>query len=115
MSSADGRARLEAEQADLVRALTGQGKPPPGFAVERVQAAAASLLRKRQRAAALAWPRLAAALGERFAEQFLAFAQKTQLPSCGGALADGRAFARELMKTDSLSEEGKLEVLAIDL
>lgn len=115
MSSADARAALEAQQAALVRALTGQGAPPPGFDPDRVGAAAASLLRKRLRAVADAWPGLAAALGDDFAGRFLAYARRMPLPARGGALTDGRAFARELARAGALPDAGRLEALAVDV
>jgi hypothetical protein len=115
VSSPDARTRLEAQQAELVRALTGQGPAPARFDRQRVEAAALSLLRKRLRGVAEVWPGLSAALGERFAEHFLAYARSTPLPRSGSALADGRAFARHLEKSGELPEEGREEAFAVDL
>ena len=72
-------------------------------------------MRKRARAAARMWPRLARAAGARFGDLYAAYAQSTPLPGEGGALADGRAFARWLHERGELPEAGRLEALAVDL
>lgn len=113
--SAEARADLAARQAELVAALTGHGDVPTGFDRVRVEAAAASLARKRRRSVARAWPGMAEALGERFAELFDAYAAQSPLPLQGGPLADGRAFAHWLTAAGQLPEAGKLEALAVDL
>jgi hypothetical protein len=110
----EARARLAARQAELVRALTGQGATPQGFAPERLQAAAVSLEKKRLREVALAWPALVQALGEDFGPRFRAFAARTPLPPAGGPLADGRAFARTLAPQE-WTDDLRLAVLAADL
>jgi hypothetical protein len=115
MSFAESQARQAAQQAALVRALTGQGNSPPGFATSRIETAAAALLRKRIRSVARAWPGLAAALGERFAERFAAFARETPLPRLGGPLADGRAFAQVLASAGDLPDAGRLEAFVVNL
>jgi hypothetical protein len=115
MSLADAQARLAERQEELLRALTGQGPLPAGFDPARVEATSTSLVRKRLRAVAEVWPRLAAALGEHFADRFLDFARRTTLPCSGGALADGRAFARELAVRGQLPDDGRLEALGFDL
>jgi hypothetical protein len=111
----EGRRRLAAAQADLVRALTGAGPPPPGFAAERLRAAAAALHRKRLRSAARAWPQLARALGGDFKQRFLAFAARVPLPELGGPLADGYQFARELLARSELPAAALAEFVAADL
>jgi hypothetical protein len=110
----EARARLAARQAELVRALTGQGGAPPGFVGDRLRAAATSLERKRKREVALAWPALTAALGRDFGPRFRAFAACTPLPASGGPFADGRAFARTLA-ADEWTDDLRLAVLAFDL
>jgi hypothetical protein len=115
MPFAEAQDRLAAQQAALVRALTGQGEIPPGFDTGRIESAADALLRKRIRSVARAWPGLAAALGERFVERFAAYARRTHLPRLGGPLADGRAFARALESAGDLPDAGRLEALAVDL
>jgi hypothetical protein len=115
MDSADARAKLAAQQAELMRAFIGEGGPPDGFDPARVQATADSLVRKRMQSAARAWPALAGSIGERFAERFAAFAATAPLPRHGGPLADGRAFARFLAHTGDLPDAGRLEALAVDL
>ena len=109
------RTRLAEQQAELLRALTGQGTPPPGFAEGRLGAAAEALVRKRCRAVARAWPGLARALGSKFADRIAGHVARTPLPEHGGPLADGRAFALELSASGELPDEGRLELLAVDL
>jgi hypothetical protein len=115
MSLAETRRGLAAEQARLLQALTGQAPPPEDFDAERVRVCAAALLWKRARAVARVWPGLARALGDAFAPRFAAYAVQAPLPPCGGPLADGRAFAAELAARGELPDEGRLEVLAVDL
>ena len=113
--SADGRARLARMQAALVGALAGAAAPPEGFDASRLEAAARSLIGKRRRAAARAWPNLAAGLGDRFLERFGVFAAETGLPSWGGPLADGFAFAHWLKARRELPEAARLELLGVEL
>ena len=89
------RASLAASQASLVAALGGHADVPPGFDPVRVELAARTLLAKRRKGVAAAWPRLAESLGERFAERFSAFAAATT-PHPNGPAADGVAFAEWL-------------------
>jgi hypothetical protein len=102
-------------QAALVGALTGGAAPPEGFDTARLAAAARSLAGKRRRAAARAWPNLAASLGDRFRERFAAFAAETLLPRWGGPLADGFAFARWLKARGELPDAGRLELFGAEL
>jgi hypothetical protein len=115
MIAPEARARLAAQQAELMRALSGQAPAPEGADAERFQAAANALARKRLRSVARAWPALAGALGNGFSEHFAAFAAQTAMPSEGGPLADGRAFAYFLARTGHLPDAGRLEALAVDL
>jgi hypothetical protein len=115
MLTADLRRQLAEEQARLVEALTRSGALPEGFDGDRLRAAAESLLRKRTREAAHAWPALARALGESFDEKFRDFAGRVPLPHEGGPLADGRAFAADLAARGELPDEGRLEALTVDL
>lgn len=110
----EARARLAARQAELVRALAGRGDAPPGFAPERLRAAAVSLEKKRLREVALAWPALVQALGEDFTPRFRGFAARTPVPPAGGPLADGRAFVRTLAPQE-WTDDVRLAVLAADL
>ena len=111
----DTRARLAQEQAALVTALAGHAAAPPGFDLDRIHAAAASLANKRRRAVARAWPVLAESLGDRFAERFDGYAQSAPLPRLGGPLADGRAFLRWLEAMGEMPEACRLPALAVDL
>ena len=113
--SAEARRRLAALEAELAWALAGGGPAPEGFDAERMRLASGALVSKRARAAARAWPGLAAALGERFETEFSAFARATPLPGESGPLADGRAFVRMLRERGRLPEAGLLESLAVDL
>jgi hypothetical protein len=98
-----------------VSALVAQEELPAGFDAVRLRVAAASLARKRARAAARAWPGLARSLGRGFGELFAAYAEAVPLPRDGGPLADGRAFARWLAARGQLPEAGRLQALAVDL
>jgi hypothetical protein len=115
MSQRDPRMRLAAEQAELVRALTGHGPTPAGFYTIRILVAAAWLARKRLRAVTRAWPALADALGKSMASYFAAYAAAQSLPQHGGPLADGWAFARTLARQGQLPEAARLELLAVEL
>jgi hypothetical protein len=114
MSTSEARQRLAAVQETLVRALVGQGSPPEGFATARLELASRSLVNKRLRETARAWPALGRCLGEQYTERFRAFARSTPPPAEGGPLADGRAFVRTL-PAELLDDKARLEVLRIDL
>jgi len=108
------RERLGRAQAELARAL-GQGAPvPEGFDVERVRAAADSLLSKRRRWVQRAWPRLAEALGEDFRPRFDAWARENPLGAEGSALADGRRFAEALEASGAFPPQAREELRAFD-
>jgi hypothetical protein len=117
VSGKDPRTHLGELQAGLLRALTGSGDANlvSGLDLERLQAAASSLAAKRARGVATSWPGLAAALGNDFGPRFGEFAAATRLPSAGGPLADGRAFADWLSRQGRLPEAGRLEAFAVDL
>lgn len=105
---------LSAQQKALIASLTGHGPMPAAFEPSRLHAAAIALSNKRTRALARAWPRLAAALGADFNERFAAYAATAALPSRGGPLADGRAFAQTLDLAHA-PESVRVDILAIDL
>jgi hypothetical protein len=113
--SPEARAQLKLQQAALVTALMAQGEPPPEFDAVRLSAAAATLVRKRARAVARAWPGMARALGRRFGRLFGSYAEAAKLPRVGGPLADGRAFARWLAAQGELPEACRLQALTVDL
>jgi hypothetical protein len=114
MPSSESRSRLAAAQAALVRSLVGQAEPPPGFASERVRLASRSLVNKRVREVARAWPALVQALGDRFHERFHEFAQRTPPPAEGGPLADGRSFLGTLSAAEQ-TDELRTAALWVDL
>lgn len=111
----DARTRLAARQAELLAALCGAAAPPAGFDANRIRATVESLATKRCHAVARAWPDLSHALGPQFSEYFTQFAKTSPIPRAGGALADGRAFARWLAAHKLLPEAARLHVLAVDL
>jgi hypothetical protein len=96
-----------------VRALVGHSQAPAAFDPARVRVTAETLLRKRARGVAHAWPQLARALGPRFADCFMDYARRTPPPD-GGPLVDGRIFARVLEQTGELPDAARTERLAFD-
>src|SRR5262245_7539738 len=109
------REALATRQADLVSSLMRRASAPPGFDRERLHAAADLLARKRSRAVIRAWPHLARGLGDRFDPLFARFAAEVGMVKNGGALADGRAFARHMDALGELPPEGRLQARLIDL
>jgi hypothetical protein len=114
VSDESQRRQLAEAQSRLVRSLVGQAPPPDGFDPVRLRLAARSLVNKRLRESARAWPMLARCLGGRYAERFRAFAALTPPPGEGGPLADGRAFARAV-PLDELDGDARRELLLVDL
>jgi hypothetical protein len=114
MPSSESRSRLAEQQAQLVRTLVCQDKPPAGFDGERLRLAAGSLLNKRLREVERAWPALARCLGAHWSARFTAFARTTPPPAAGGPLADGLAFARTLPAGD-LDDEARTERFFVEL
>ena len=110
----DARTKLAAEQLELVRALVGRASAPAEFDSSRMQATAEALLLKRSNSVARAWPELARSLGDTFEDRFARYASSRPLPE-GGALADGRVFARTLGRPIRLADMAELEVLDFDL
>ena len=110
----DERERLAADQAKLVRALVAAGPVPPGFRSERVEATALSLARKRARLVQRARPLLAAARGDAWRDEFVAWALDHPLPPAGGVAADAQAFGRVLMRRRQLGAAAWLEQRRID-
>jgi hypothetical protein len=106
---------LAQRQADLVRALVAQGPIPAGFDEARVRAAARSLVNKRRRSLARAWPKLVEAVGDAYVERFTQYASETPLPGCACTQADGRAFLRWLAAHQPLSDAACLEALTFDV
>jgi hypothetical protein len=99
------RERLAGQQAELLRALLAGGETPPGFDGDRVRAEVIVLRNKRKRVTAQIRPDLRAALGDRFAELFDAYA--TEHPRAEGTRAreDADAFG------DWLVERGELKAV----
>ncbi len=114
MSTPEVRADLARQQALLVEALVSGGERPVGFDAARLELAARSLLNKRLRETARAWPALVRCLSDGYAERFRAYAGGTPPPTEGGPLADGRAFARTLPPA-LVDDEARAEVLLVDL
>lgn len=109
----DARQRLAEAQTKLVRALVGYADAPTEFDAARLRVTADTLLMKRARAVAHAWPRLARALGPMFDARFAAYARLSATPE-SGPLVDGRAFARMLERAGELTDEARCERLAFD-
>src|SRR5262249_43998696 len=105
---------LADQQAALLAALASAGPVPDGFDALRVRAAADALAFKRARAVASAWPSLRAMLGDDFRATFAAYGAAAALPAHGGAIADGRRFARFIAQQMRLSDDARLQALAID-
>jgi hypothetical protein len=116
MSLPEIREKLAGEQADLVRALAGQATAPDGFDAKLVNIAAASLMNKRLRTVARAWPRLHESLGEEpFRQAFLEFAVDRPLPKSASPYDDGLAFARWHSRDHRLTDAARLELLAAEM
>jgi hypothetical protein len=107
--------QLTAQQAALVRALTGQGPVPSGFDAGRVDVVARSLVLKRLRSVRRVWPGLARGLGTDFDRTFVAYATAKPSPRLGGVLADGDAFVGRLLATGQCPDEARRERLAVTL
>jgi hypothetical protein len=112
--SEDARQQLARMQSQLVGALVAGDAVPAEFDRERLAAAAEALSRKRERAVARAWPRLARALSDEFAAGFASYASAHPLPCDGSPLADGRAFIAWLERAGLAADEARLEALAFD-
>lgn len=106
---------LQQQQADLMAALAGNAAVPAGFDASRVQATRTALAAKRRQAVAHVWPALAQWLGPDYTAHFTRYASHVPLPAEGGPLADGRAFARWLAPTQTLSDAVAWQALGVDL
>src|SRR5262245_15127948 len=107
MSLSDARRRLARQQGELVRALVAGGAVPAGFDARRVTTAARSLVNKRLREVAQAWPALVDCLGERFVERFRSYAEAAP-PAERGPGSDGERFARTLPPAERSDELERL-------
>jgi hypothetical protein len=94
---------LAQRQADLVAALVAGAPVPPGFDAARFGVAQRALLRRRAGEVARVWPMLAAAAGDRWQQDFAAWATG-RAPR--GSLRDGWDLAR------AWSAEGRLTGMA---
>ena len=111
MTAPDPRARLEAREAELIRALR-RGQPPPGLDARMVAMASAGITRKRTRQLARTCPALIRDLGPTYEERFAAFAQLN--PPCdGGAIVDGLAFGSAIAAERALSKAATIELMLI--
>lgn len=108
------RALLAERQAKLVSALVAGGASPDGFDAARVALTARTLVNKRLREVARAWPELVAALGARFAARFTEFATSHPPPEVGGPLVDGHRFGRWLPSAER-SDEAEVRLLQVEL
>ena len=106
----DARDRLRARQGSLVRALVAAAPLPSGFHGAWAAATSGSLLRKRARGVARAWPKLARALGPGFPALFAAYAATSHPAREGYYAADGARFAEWLRASRKLPDEGRVEL-----
>lgn len=111
MTVPDPRARLEAREAELIRALRGQ-EPPPGLDPRMVAMAAAGITRKRTRQLARTCPALIRDLGPSYEKRFAAFAEHNP-PHDAGAIADALAFGRAVAAEQTLSKAATIELMLI--
>lgn len=95
MTAPADRERLQAQQAELLRALIRGEDFPQDFDPDDAAAAGRALRRKRARMVSAAWPAVAHELDD-FAARFDAFARTTPPPPAGFGYTDGFAFARSL-------------------
>jgi hypothetical protein len=91
---------LADRQAELVAALVAGAPVPPGFDPARLGVAQRALLRKRAGEVARVWPMLAAAAGDRWPEEFAAWAGGRP-PQ--GSLRDGWDLARAWLAAGRLA------------
>jgi hypothetical protein len=98
-----GRNRLAEQQSELLKALLAGGEPPEGFDTERVRVETIVLRNKRRRVIAYLRPDLGQALGDRFGEQFDAYAVGHPRTVDTRAREDADAFG------DWLVEQGQLK------
>lgn len=106
----EARDRLRARQGALVRALVAAQPLPPGFDAAWAGTTAGSLLRKRRRGVARAWPRLVRSLGRDYAPLFTEYAAAVPPASEGYYATDGARFAAWLEGSGRLSDEGRIEL-----
>ena len=111
----DARKKLAAAQLELVRALVGRESATAEFDSSRIQATANTLMLKRARSVAHAWPELARSLGAAFDERFALYGESHPTAQEGSPLADGRAFPRSLRREGALADGALLETLRFDL
>jgi len=109
------RDALSQDQRDLIEALLGKGPVPGGFTGAELLPARESLLLKRRRGVAKAWPALAASLGVRFGPAFAAYATQHPGTPNGGSAADGWGFAKHLEAERVLKGAARLELAAFEL
>jgi hypothetical protein len=108
------REALQEQQFAVVEALTKTGRPPDGFNARKFQVAADSLLHKRARSLARAWPALARFLGSEFMDRFRAYASQVTSPPRGGPVVDGRQFAAFLSSRKMATPELREAMLLFD-
>jgi hypothetical protein len=113
--SAEARSRLAARQQALLAALCGGGPAPVGSDGQRFRGLARTLVDKRRRVVAEAWPATRRALGERFGQQFAAYVAEHASPPAAGAVADGAQFVRWLTRRCAVPRAARRELLLAQL
>ena len=91
------RAAIARQQRELLTSLRS-GIAPKEFDAQQIRLCSRSLIRKRAREAAEAWPAHAAWLGARFEPLFETFASMHAPCAEGGPLADGYQFIEDARK-----------------
>jgi hypothetical protein len=94
---AAARQRVEAEQAQLLRALVASGGAPPGFDLPTLMTQAAALRQKRKRMMAITAPDLVAKLDLAWDEVFECYARQHP-PATSRRLTDAATFRRWLRR-----------------
>jgi hypothetical protein len=105
----DEREQLARRQAELVRAIHGQGPAPEGFDIGKFLIAADSLARKRSRSVQKAWPGVSGAMGDAFFPEFESYVRQFPVPKEDPGL-DGLRFARWLESRGALPSAGRIEL-----
>ncbi|HEY7115025.1 MAG TPA: hypothetical protein VH475_00475 [Tepidisphaeraceae bacterium] len=107
----DDRHTLADRQRQLLESLTTDQPAPPEFDPRRIELARRSLLAKRARGVAKAWPSVAADLAGRFDELVERYARSHELPQARTGDDDGLRFARWLCREGLLSDDGRIQLL----
>ncbi|HEX4795113.1 MAG TPA: hypothetical protein VH370_15065 [Humisphaera sp.] len=101
----DARRNLARAQAALVATLKTGAPRPPGFAADQLDIASDSLLSKRRRSLQKMWPTIQAALADKYAPLFRAYARDFPFADPDDTRSEGRRFARWLLQHADISPQ----------